>query len=112
MMAIGPPYRRKTRKMAASEKLIANVERGSVRLMRGARNTAKKRIAERPQSSREWARAGMASARETAAARMSIPFAIFERVSRFIDWGASGSARANVGEVENRRAQVPSTLGV
>jgi len=34
-MAAGPPYRRNVRKTAASEKLIANRDRGSVRLIRG-----------------------------------------------------------------------------
>src|SRR5690606_21672942 len=48
-IAACPPYSSKVRKTKASEKLIANFERGSVRLIRGATSTPKIRMNRYPQ---------------------------------------------------------------
>jgi hypothetical protein len=44
MIAAGPPYNRKVRKISASEKLMANRERGSGKLIRGANVIAEKTV--------------------------------------------------------------------
>ena len=43
-IASGPPNNRNVRNTRASEKLIANFDRGNARLIRGARRTANKTI--------------------------------------------------------------------
>ena len=86
-IAAGPPYMRKVRKTAASEKLIANRDLGSVRLIRGVITTEHARITKKPQLSCAFGRSESARAKATVAARITIPLKVFERGSLFIKGG-------------------------
>jgi len=86
-MAAGPPYIRNVRKIEASEKLIAKLERGRVRLILGARMVENKTIARNPMRKADSFNPDTAYPRHNIPARTNVPFVIFERCSLFINGG-------------------------
>jgi hypothetical protein len=72
------------RKTAASEKLIANRERGRARLILGARIVEKSMVARNPGVKVDAERSETARPKQTVPARIAVPFAIVERLSLVI----------------------------
>ena len=95
-MAAGPPYIKNVRNTAASEKLMANLELGKVRLIRGPTIVENARITRNPMLKVSTGNPASANATQTAPAEMVIPFAKFEWVSLFITGkrGGTSSGRA------------------
>jgi len=77
-IAAGPPYIKNVKNTAASEKLIANRERGRARVIRGATSVENTRITRNPQLKVADDNSVSANEKQTIAARMTIPLTIFD----------------------------------
>ena len=84
IIAADPPYSRKVKNTAASEKLIANRERGSVRLIRGPTIVENASTNKKPKLNASRGRVASDKTMHTKPIEITIPFVRSEWVALFI----------------------------